>query len=278
MIGARFLLLAALGAVVLAGTARASAPPSAAYAAARLPLAAQDGWVGELSRAGEPGSLFQRALEPPAEPSTPGEASRKPLKPGTAVLLSALVPGSSQIHDRSVKGYVMLGLEVGLWFTYQGLHSGGQDRQASAANLAAAAYSVDTYRANALASGNVDQATIDRTVNQLRDWQQHSPSDFLDAIAREPGLVYGWSDYGKAGSGASADHEAYVKRRDDGNRLLQHANTILSGVLLNHIISAFDAFRNARKLQRELPGGVSMRMDLRPFSGKASLVLSRKLW
>jgi hypothetical protein len=171
----------------------------------------------------------------------------------------------------------MLGLEAGLWFAYQGLRSGGRDRQASAERLAAAAYSIERDSINAARSGQVSPGALTQYLKNLRDWQRNSPADYSDAIARDPGLIYGWSDFDTSGGNHSFNHQQYVQRRDDGNRLLQHANTILSGVLLNHVVSAFDAYRSVRKFQRELPLGVSMKIDLQPFSGRGAVVLTRKL-
>ncbi|HVP37969.1 MAG TPA: hypothetical protein VMS93_02180 [Candidatus Saccharimonadales bacterium] len=295
----RLVPLAALLPVFLCGAARASLPAGGAAlfsaapggqlpgpapsAAPATPLASPaDPWVARMLRAGDPGALFQRALESPAPAPEAEAAPHRPLKPGPAALLSAAVPGGEQMREGKLRGYVMLGIEAGLWFAYQGLHSGGKDREASAERLASASYSVDAYRANAADSGHVDQATIDRRAAQLRDWQLHSPADFWDAIARDPSLIFGWSDYRSSGAtpdvpGSSQLYDTYVQRRDDSNRLLQHANTVLSGVILNHIISAFDAFQSARKFQRQLPMGVRMKVNLDPFGGRAALSLVRPL-
>ena len=267
----RHFLLAAVGVALLAGAANAARPGERACA-----LATEDCWVSAVVLAGDPAVMFERALEPAAPAAAEPPAARRSLKPGQAVMLSALVPGGSQIHDRSLRGYVMLGLEAGLWFAYQGLHSGGRDRQASAERLAASAYSIERDSVNAARSGQVSPGALAQYLSQLREWQRSSPSEYQDAIARDPGLIYGWSDF-QAGTNSSAQHDQFVQRRDDGNRLLQHANAILSGVLLNHVVSAFDAYRSVRKFQRELPMGVSMKVDLQPFSGRGAVVFTRKL-
>ncbi|MBI5835668.1 MAG: hypothetical protein HZB25_00340 [Candidatus Eisenbacteria bacterium] len=238
-----------------------------------------DSWVAERLRPDEAVALFERALESPdtARFTTADFEPRRPLKPGQAVMLSAVLPGLAQIRNRQLRGYVMLGLEAGLWFAYQGLRSGGRDRQASAERMAGSAFSVDAFEANA--SGKLAPATIEQKAQELRAWKRDNRSEYLNALATDADLVYGWSDFSPAGeAGASAERDAFVKRRDDGNRLLQHANTILSGVLLNHVVSAFDAYRNARKFQRELPLGVRMKVDLQPFDHRGSVVFTRSLW
>src|SRR5437868_15477573 len=118
------LLLLLLG----AGPGRAAAAECATPAP--YPLAARDGWVALTA---SPTWLAQKALEPAAQAAPDFKASQpKPLEPSKAALLSLVVPGAAQIHDRRLKGYAMLGVEVGAWFAYQGLRSGGHDRENSA--------------------------------------------------------------------------------------------------------------------------------------------------
>jgi hypothetical protein len=117
---------------------------------------------------------------------------------------------------------------------------------------------------------------VDQNASQLLDWQSNSPSEYYDAIGRDPSFVYGWSDYQSGGS--STQRDQYLKRRDDSNRLLQHANTVLSAVLVNHIVSALDAFRAARNFQRNVPLGFRMAVQMDPLAGKAKLDLTRQLW
>ena len=223
--------------------------------------------------------LAVRALEHADSAAAAGAAaikpSHQPLRPPQALLVSALVPGGSQIHDGKLRGYVMLGVEVGAWFAYQSLHSGGKDRDEAARGLANSAYGVRTYVRNARDNG-VPPAEVLSDSLQLEQWIASSPSEFYDNIAHDPELLYGWSDYENAnGHGMSLQHDTFVKRRDDANRLLKHANALLSGVLLNHIVSAFDAYRAARNYERQMPMGVRMHMDLAPFSGRGSVRLMR---
>ncbi len=221
-----------------------------------------------------PGALLaQRALEPvPVEPAQLGPRSEPPtpLKPGTAFLLSAALPGASQIRERKLRGYMMLGVEAGFVFAYQALHTGGRDRLGAAEAMARSAYSIDAYQANALAAPGANPAQVEANVNRLRDLLLNNTAEFYDAIARESELAYGWS--------GSGQQQVYARRREDGNRLLTHANTLLSGVLLNHLVSAFDAFASARRYQRELGGGVKFKSDLDPFRGRGSVRLVKSLW
>jgi hypothetical protein len=241
-------------------------------------LAAEDRWLAWVGHPDDPQAMFQRSLEA----ASPGSSATVSLPPAPldhpkAGFLSLVVPGASQIRDHRITGFVMLGAEVGAWFAYQALRSGGHDRESSAEHMAQSAYSVDAYKKNAAAAGQ-SPATVEQNAAQLADWQSNSPSEFFDAIGRDPNFVYGWSDYQVNAQNPSIQQGLYLKRRDDSNRLLQNANTVLSAVVLNHVISAVDAFRAAKNLKRQAPLGFLMSVHMDPFSGRANIDFTRHLW
>ncbi len=257
-----------------------TAPQGAGASAGPSPLLRGDSWVGAAMRVGQPDALFQRGIA--ISDTTHGVESLppRPLSPATALLASALVPGSSQIRGRELKGYVMLGAEIGALFAYRSLRSGGRDRQASSETMARSAFSVAGYRDSALAVG-ANPDSVQSNVSELEQLISESPNDYYENIGKRDDLAYGWSDFRRAlgGSGGSSDQQRqYALRREDGNRLLKHANTLLSGVLLNHIVSAFDAYRTAKNYEHDVPMGFRMKLNLDPFGGKLGVRFTRHSW
>ena len=223
---------------------------------------------------------FQRGISFNDSTTATEYSPRKPLKPASALLISGAIPGAAQIRGGELKGYIMLGAELGAWFAYRSLRTGGQDRKASSERMARSSFSLTAYHDSALAVG-ANPDSVNQNLAELEQLFQDSPSDYYESIGKRDDLSFGWADFRRAASGAgggSSQQGLYALRRDDGNRLIRHANALLSGILVNHIVSAFDAYRAAKNYQRDLPMGVRMNLHMDPIAGRAAIRFSRSMW
>lgn len=270
-------MLAALAAFLLLN---ATAPRVVGAISGQSPLLQGDSWLGSVMRVGQPRALFQRGITISDSAHGLESLPPRPLAPPTAMLASALIPGAAQIRGRQLRGYVMLGAELGAVFAYRSLHSGGKERQASSESMARSAFSLSGYRDSALALG-ANPDSVQSNVRELEQLFADSPNDYYEYIGKRGDLSYGWSDFQRAAGhagGSSDEQRRYALRREDGNRLLKHANTLLSGVLLNHLVSAFDAYRTARNYERDVPLGFRMKLNMDPLAHRYGVRFARHMW
>lgn len=244
------------------------------------PFIASDSWLA--AALSPPGQVpaFQRGISFNDSASASEFTARTPLKPASALLISGVIPGAAQIRGGELRGYIMLGAELGAWFAYRSLRTGGQDRKSSSERMAKSSFSLAAYHDSALAAG-ANPDSVSQNLAELEQIYQDNPSDYYESIGKRDDLSFGWSDFKRAVGGAgggSSQQGLYALRRDDGNRLIRHANALLSGILVNHIVSAFDAYRAAKNYQRELPMGVRMNLHMDPLAGQAMVRFSRSAW
>lgn len=187
-----------------------------------------------------------------------------------AALLSLAIPGAGEFYGGSfLKGAAFLALEVAALYGHFHFQSRGNDLEDRFEADANSFWNEDSYWDwLSVISG------IDRTEEQaLRDYERQTFSHFLpenknqqyyENIGKYDQFVVGWQDFrgnflgndvsrltvedyrsgfynGEDLTTISAQRNAYVDLRRDSNDNFKRATTMVTVVLLNHVVSALDA-------------------------------------
>ena len=224
-----------------------------------------------LAGAREPELLAQRTIERewgPSEDSVyttidvPGWKS-----PNMALGLSAVVPGAGQIYSGESSGWIYAALEAASWVSYAIFRNNGNNGKKDAKTYAgdpndpSSRWSFKTYR------DSTGQSTRD-----LEALYSSDPDVFYDAIGKNDALLKGWN-------GESNDtRSAYESVWTDADADLRRARSATNVIWVNHLVSAFDAFRAARlhnpPIERNMD--LKLRTSWRKTGPELGLVLERK--
>lgn len=205
---------------------------------------------------------------------------------GKAVLLSAVLPGAGQVYNKSyLKSAAFLAIEalsiVG--YVHFSNENDNLERQFEAfaeANWTEEAYWDWIYR-EAVADGNSFGRgdPIPPAVSELRDWERDKFSHSLPArqnqqwyenIGKYNQFIMGWDEFrngildesvapftyatyestryrGQDIKTISPARTDYTYMRRDANEQYKHATNLLSLLILNHVVSAFEAGFSAKR-------------------------------
>jgi hypothetical protein len=190
---------------------------------------AQDDGIGRVSD--EFGS-GKRAEEPDQPEGQPGNTGRKV----TAGALSAVLPGAGQFYNGDKeRGYVMLGIEAGIWTAYFVFDEQGDNRMESAEEWAGIYAGTD---------GEHDDSYW-QSVGQYSDSDAYNDARYREARALQEevsGLV-GPED---AWQWVNDDRRyGYGSLRADGNSAYDRRDFMILFAVLNRAVSVYDAVRGA---------------------------------
>jgi hypothetical protein len=196
------------------------------------------------------------------------EQSRK--SPRRALLLSVLVPGAGQYYTGSTKrAATFLGIEalaVGLYMFWSGDGNSIEDEFRETADdkwdpLEYLDWRGDPVSRNSSITHALPCSTAIRVSNgrSLRGCSEKQ--QYYELLGKYDQFVAGWSDLkdpnGNLISSVSVIDSVenftselrldYEVRRDDSNKLLKRASNVAGVIMLNHIFSAIDAARIARR-------------------------------
>ncbi len=251
------LLLAGLG----AGAASAEQPTGSMKP--RVPL-----WVGAnlVVPAPGPSHLSPRPLEtlsPIMQQSAAGSRRRSnPNKQAIIpALMSAVIPGAGQLKNGSILrglGYVVA--EVGAWVAYTTFEKAADDKLDQMAGFAEGYWDYNRYHTIA-----PDPIECENHGCPKDQWtpeadsiivlaQDASRNRFLDYITRDA-YACGWDTQTSRG--------LYRNLWDDREDLLSASSFSGRVIFLNHLISAVDAFMEARKVQIRLTEDTAMTLRVR---------------
>jgi hypothetical protein len=238
---------------------------------------------GEGEEAGEPAEStpaiedLRFATElPPAAPKSPARA----------FLLSAALPGLGQLYTESNRGYLFLGVEAASWITYASYKSSESDKEDEFFDFANRHFSIEAFEDNCVSQPG--QPCTD-AVEEIRRFYLTDRTEFYEIISKDPIFRAGWgvenipaapegfvyengppppegteeyrvwsSDQAQAQDG---DYTDYNDLRNERNGLGETARNMTMVVLINHLASAWDALRAARKFNADL--GSQVEMDLK---------------
>ncbi|MBD3333956.1 MAG: hypothetical protein GF355_00390 [Candidatus Eisenbacteria bacterium] len=213
------------------------------------------------------GLFAQRALDeddeserrPPPETEVV-EAPRRP-SPALALLFSAAAPGTGQLYAGKRRGLIYMALEAAALFAHFSFKADSKDREDEYRGFADAQWDTLRYRDAAGEPGCEWSADADSIIAASR----RGRSDlFYDLISRGD-YACGWRE--------SWQLEHYREVRDVTDDLEGKANTALTFLFLNHVISAVDAFRAARSMQMSVAPKTEVRMDVKGSIGDPMAVV-----
>jgi hypothetical protein len=212
-------------------------------------------------------TLFSTPAEIPGSPATSFRWSQKEASevsgrksPKLAGLMSAIVPGAGQFYARSyVKAALFLGVEVGSWVAYAHFRQRGIDLRAEYEAFADANWVEERYWSwLAQVSGCSVQDLNCLKEYERQNFTHHLPDErdleYYENIGKYDQFNSGWID-SESGLGMrrdSAYREQYTLMRKDSNDQFRRATNMTAIVLLNHVLSAFDAAWTSSRHNRTL--------------------------
>ncbi len=187
-----------------------------------------------------------------------GEGLKSPTK---AMLLSAFVPGLGQMYGGSAKlGMVYLGIEAAGWYGFSVWRTHGFDKRRDSHGYADVHYDSTAY--NSIKD-------VDPEGYPNRPLPYNDIVEYYEDIAKLNELIWGWDDVDPNAPtidpvtqqiilGASQNRESYQVMRREANADLRKARNVGIGLFVNHIVSAFHAFKvvqwTNKKIHPELSG------------------------
>lgn len=201
----------------------------------------------------------RRAASGAIERMEAGAAGEPRLKsPAKAMLLSAFVPGLGQIYGgHTTIGLAYLGVEAAGWTGYSILRTNGFDKRRDARRFADAHYDSMEYNR---------KKDEDPLALPNRELPYNDDVEYYEDISKLNELIWGWDDHEPAIDpitqqeipGRSDRREDYKNLRNDGNADIRNARNISIGIFVNHVVSAFHAFKLVqwynKNVGRELSG------------------------
>jgi hypothetical protein len=201
-----------------------------------------------------PPASFDRSFLIQEEPS-PGPSVNNPSK-GKAFMFSLVLPGAGEYYAGSRKmARIFFGVEVFLWAAYFSFRSYGNWKR-------------DDYRQFAAVHAGVDPSGKDHTYfvdvenyDNIRDYNQAKLQQRnVDAMYPETG-EYAW-DWD-----SEASRKTFESLRLASDTAYKRSLFVIGGVVLNHLISAIDAVRLARKSGPPDPNRMTMGVAGIPHGG-----------
>jgi hypothetical protein len=185
-----------------------------------------------------------------------------------AMLLSAAVPGAGQAYvDGVPNGIWFFLVEAAAWTTGALLRTSGEQAREDAATYAG----VPADSASSWSFARWSAATGEDPA-PLETLYSGDPEAFYDLIGNDDRALQGWS------GDPAATRSGFVDLRATSDRRLHGARWSESVIWVNHVVSAFDAIRAARKHNQSLGGGVGLELNTGWKRGAPtfSAVLERK--
>jgi hypothetical protein len=175
---------------------------------------------------------------------------RREKSPALAAALSAVVPGAGHLYAGSKRGLVYMAVEVAALIAHFSYKSDGNRKEDQFRDFADAQWDTLRYREGSGVEGCFWSEESDSTIVDL---MRNNRSRFYEQIAREE-FRCGWRE--------SWQRDEYRHLRQVSDDLLGKANTAMTVIFLNHIISAVDAFRLTRSMRMTVAPETELRMDV----------------
>ncbi len=216
-----------------------------------------------------------------------------PKSPTKAFLLSAALPGLGEVYANSNRAYIFMGIEAASWITFASYRASAGDKEDELYAYADRNFSIDAFEDNCIGQpGQPCQEALD----QINNFSVNDRGEYYEIISKNPIYKSGWgvevladgsfvyencrnapgvcppsesdeAEYRRwvadQASAQDRDYVAYNELRDDRNSLDSKARTATMVVLINHVVSAFDALMVARNFNAQLPQGVNVDFGLK---------------
>ncbi len=199
--------------------------------------------------------LAQRAIEREWGPDSDSLAVRVQMEgqrsQSVAMLLSAAVPGAGQAYvDGAPNGIWFFLVEAAAWTTGALLRTSGEQARDDA--VAYAGVPADSASSWSFARWS---AATGEDPSPLETLYSGDREAFYDLIGSDDRALFGWSGQ------PEATRSGFVDLRETSDRRLHGARWSESVIWVNHVVSAFDAIRSARKHNQALGGGLGLELN-----------------
>lgn len=222
--------------------------------------------------------------------------------PYLGALFSGIIPGTGEFYAKSyIKGAIFLAVEASLWIAYSTYESDGNSQTEAYQNYANKNWSMNKY-ANWLVEQNFsgsaaitdpytsnlellrEQVNIVEAQNFSHQLPAIGSQQYYELIGKYQNFVVGWSDAdpnlttapGSAnyyGTYRTQMYEDYSYSRQEANSYYDKANTSLTLVVLNHLLSAADAAWSVSMFNKDLKIKTSMHLENKySSSGKKKMI------
>lgn len=213
--------------------------------------------------------LAQRAIERDLHPEKPQPVDSTEYayvdvegwkSPALAAGMSAILPGTGQLYTGSNRGYVFLGVQALALYTYFHFDSKADDNRQEAfayagdPSVSTSKWSFDRY----------EQEAGREEAEQMRQIYAQDPAEFYSRVSTDPQYFAGW-----AGADESEKVESVAGYRilDEDRIDAQRASRLgLFAAIANSVVSAVDAFRQARLTNLEIQQDWNLRFKARTGS------------
>ncbi len=194
--------------------------------------------------------------------------------PYLGALFSGLIPGTGELYAKSyLKSAIFFAAEVGLWVTYTIFENKGDDQTELFQNFADKNWSVRKYAQWLVdenfegSSGiNPNEPNLNTLRAQINFCEQQNFShtlphygeqQYYEVIGKYQNFMAGWAD--AVGITKNNYHtfstplfHQYTEDRQTANNYYDNASLTLTGVVINHVLSAADAAWSVTMFNKEL--------------------------
>ncbi len=180
-------------------------------------------------------SLLIRSQEPAVLESNPKSPSE-----GKAFLLSFVLPGAGEYYADSKKmAKIFFSSEVLLWTTYLSFRAYGNWKKGDYQHLAVSHAGVNLSGKDHQYFVNIENFDTLREYNETKLQQR----EFDKLYPETPYYNWQWN--------SEASRHQFEKLRIASDTAYQRSLFVIGGIVINHIVSAIDALRLARKNRQE---------------------------
>lgn len=225
------------------------------------------------------GALFANAQDSDANEASEGKSIKRK-SPFKAFALSALLPGAGQFYCGSrIKPLLFLGVEAAAWGFQFKYRSDGDDATDAYEEFNEEHWSRTDYEQKYLPWA-YDGKTDDELITE-REVSHHLPDDrtqqYYEMTGKYNQFAWGWDDAvlngdslddyssvnappritGDSTTPGSENRMRYEGMRNDANNKYDKADKMVIVAIINRLVSGFEAFFSARKINRRIIGGTS---------------------
>jgi hypothetical protein len=199
--------------------------------------------------------LAQRTIERnwgPSDDSTYREVAVPGWKSeGGAMAMSFVLPGTGQLYAKDRSGYLYLLVEVVGIYQTVALKNTGRDWDKKAR-----AYAGDPNDSTSNWAFETYEKHSGQSADALRALYRADPGLFYAEIADLDALQYGWVDYPTT----DVTREQYSEWRENSQSRFKRSRYWRAALWTNHLVSAFDAMRVARKVNIPLQRNLELKL------------------
>jgi hypothetical protein len=216
--------------------------------------------------------------------------------PYLGALFSGIIPGTGEFYAKSyIKAAIFIGIEAGLWTAYSIYQSEGNSQTDSYQNYADQNWDVYKYAGwlkaqNFSGSEGIDltsdKYTLRKQVNvvEAQNFSHQLPpygeQQYYELIGKYQNFVVGWEDAdlnyvnrNNYGTYKTDMFVGYSYDRQAANDYYNKANTTLTLVILNHILSSADAAWTVSMFNKDIKLKTSVHMEnMYSFYGEKKLI------